>query len=235
MPKTLKKPLYKRALPSIGPDQLEGAIYLVRGQRVMLDSDLAPLYGVLTKALNQAVRRNLDRFPEDFMFQLLPEEADILRSHIVTSSSTTMGTTQQKAHKGGGTSKNLKSQIVTSSFEHGGRRNLPLAFTEQGVSMLSSVLRSARAAKVNIGIIRTFVRLRQFFASHSELELRPSELENRYDRKFKAVFDTIRELMDRSDPVKPEDGREIGFHSASQMKEEHRPYRCFTARTDAHS
>ena len=202
MPKGSNKPLYRRSPPP-APDaeRLEGLILLVRGQKVMLDRDLAALYGVPTKALNQAVRRNLGRFPEDFMFQLLAEEAERLRS-----------------------------QFVTSNAARGGPRYLPFVFTEQGVAMLSSVLRSERAVKVNIGIMRTFVRLRQLLASHRDLERQLAELEQKYDRKFRDVFDAIRELMERPEPILPEHGREIGFHTVKQLKEEPPPYRCF-ART----
>lgn len=195
----MPKPLYKRAAPPPPVDPVEGLIYLLRGQRVMLDSDLAALYEVPTKALNQAVRRNLDRFPKDFMFPLSAAEADSLRSQTVTS----------------------------NRAARGGRRHLPLVFTEQGVAMLSSVLRSARAVKVNIGIMRTFVRLRQLLASHADLERRLAELERKYDRRFKAVFQAIRELMDQPEPEPNDQGREIGFHTIPQLKEEPPPYRCF--------
>lgn len=131
----------------------------------MLSFDLAELYGVAVKALNQAVRRNLDRFPEDFMFQLTQEEFN-----------------------------NLKSQIVTSSWG-GIRRALPYAFTEQGIAMLSGVLKSPRAIRVNIEIMRTFVKLSQMLASNAELARKLNELGKKYDRQFKIVFDAIRELM----------------------------------------
>ena len=141
-------------------------IYFVRSQKVMIDADLADLYGVATKVLNQAVRRNLDRFPPDFMFQLNESEA---------------------AH--------LRSQAVTSSSDYGGRRYLPFVFTEHGVAMLSSILRSKEAIQVNIAIMRTFGRLRQMIESDRDLAKKLSELESKYDRQFKSVFDAIRELM----------------------------------------
>ena len=150
----------------------------MRGQRVMLDSDLAALYGVETKALVQAVRRNIRRFPEDFMFRLSKEEFDYLRS-----------------------------QIVTSRRDWGGRRYFPYAFTEHGVAMLSSVLRSDRAVIVNIEIMRTFVRLREMLSSNRELTRRLDELEQRYDSQFKAVFDAICQLM--APPARPT--RRLGF------------------------
>jgi hypothetical protein len=158
-------------------EQIEGSILLIRGQKVMLDVDLASLYGVETRILTRAVQRNLDRFPDDFMFQLTAEEFDDLRSQIGISS------------------------------RWGGRRYRPYAFTEHGVAMLSSVLRSERAVQVNIEIMRTFVRLRLMLASNAELERRLDELEARYDVQFRAVFDTIRELM--RPPSAPR--RRLGF------------------------
>ena len=156
-------------------ERIEKAIYLIRGERVMLDRDLAMLYEVETRALNQAVTRNRDRFPSDFMFELTRDEI-LGISQFVTSS-------------------NLKfSKRVT-------------AFTEQGVAMLASVLRSKRAILVNVEIMRTFVRLRQMLASNSELSRRLDELEKKYDRQFKVVFDAIRQLM--SPP--PPDHKPIGF------------------------
>ena len=143
----------------------------------MLDSTLAELYGVETKILNKAVQRNLDRFPSDFMFRLENQEVT-----------------------------NLKFQIGTSSL-HGGRRYLPYAFTEQGVAMLSSVLRSKRAIQVNIEIMRAFVRLKRMIASHEELAQKIDTLERKYDSQFKIVFDAIRKLM--NPPLKPK--RRIGF------------------------
>ena len=158
-------------------DRIEKAILLIRGQKVMLDVDLAGLYGVETKVLVQAVKRNLERFPEDFMFQLSQEEFAILRSQIVTSS------------------------------DWGGRRYRPYAFTEQGVAMLSSVLRSQRAIQVNIEIMRAFIRLRQMLASHVELARKLDALEKKYDAQFKQVFEAIRQLMAPPEPKR----RPIGF------------------------
>jgi len=162
----------------LAPHQIERRILLLRGQRVMLSTDLAILYGVPTKVLNQSVRRNSERFPDDFMFQLTADEVA-----------------------------NLKSQIVTSSSGHGGTRHPPYAFTEQGVAMLASVLRSPRAVAVNIEIIRAFVRLRQLLATHADLARKLAELEQRYDVQFRVVFDAIRELMAPADEARPE----IGF------------------------
>lgn len=150
-------------------ERIESRIHAIRGHRVMLDSDLAELYGVPTKVLNQAVKRNAERFPEDFMFQLAQDEADSLRSQIVTSNG------------------------------RGGRRYLPYTFTEQGVAMLSSVLNSPRAIQVNIVIMRAFVRLRGMLASHEELARKLAALERKYDahnEQIKAIFGAIRALME---------------------------------------
>jgi len=145
----------------------------------MLDEDLARLYGVETKRLVEQVRRNAERFPEDFMFRLTPDEHELLRSQFATSK------TEQR----------------------GGRRYAPYAFTEQGVAMLSSVLRSKRAVSVNIEIMRAFVRLRGLLAGNADLSRRLDELEGRYDRQFKVVFDAIRGLMEPPATAK----RELGF------------------------
>lgn len=161
-------------------ERITRAIVLIRGQKVLLDEALAALYGVDVKALNQAAKRNADRFPADFMFQLTAEENAVLRSQIVT----------------------LKS----GSGRH--RKFRPYAFTEQGVAMLSSVLRSRRAVRVNIEIMRAFVQLRQMLASHADLARKLAALEKKYDAQFKVVFDAIRELMA---PPEPPRKRRIGF------------------------
>ena len=148
--------------------KISRSIHFIREQQVMLDADLATLYQVPVKALNQAIKRNPERFPIDFMFQLTKQELANLRSHPVTSSS------------------------------HGGRRYLPFAFTEEGVAMLSSVLRSPRAARVNVEIMRAFVRMRLLIASNEELRRKLDELEKKYDKhdkQFTGVFAAIRELM----------------------------------------
>jgi hypothetical protein len=171
------------ALP-IPPEVIERRIYFLRGQKVMLDSDLAQLYGVETKVLNQAVRRNGSRFPDDFMFQLTMEEDE-----------------------------GLKSQIVTSNDQmgRGGRRKLPNAFTEQGVAMLSSVLNSERAIQVNIAIMRAFVKLRELLITNRELAEKLATLENKYDAQFKVVFQVISLLMDPTPAAPPKTNRRIGF------------------------
>lgn len=170
-------------------ERIEKSILLIRGEKVMLDADLARLYGVKVKALNQAVKRNATRFPSDFMFQLTAAETKVSWSHLVTNSGDRS------------TSANLRSQIVTSR-SHGGRRHRPFAFTELGVAMLSSVLRSPRAIAVNIEIMRVFVQLRRLLSSNAELARKLDALEKRYDKQFRAVFAAIRELM-KTDDHKP--------------------------------
>jgi hypothetical protein len=157
---------------------IERRIYLIRGHKVMLDADLAELYGVLTGNLNKAISRNRDRFPEDFMFQLSGDEF-----------------------------KNLRFQFGTSS-SWGGRRYPPYAFTEQGVAMLSSVLKSKRAVQVNIAIMRAFVRLREMLATHKDLARKLDEMEKKYDGQLKIVFDAICKLMQ---PPSAPPKRRIGF------------------------
>ena len=183
--------------------RIERRILLMRGEKVMLDSDLAELYGVEVKVLNQAVKRNLERFPSDFMFQLSSQEADlVLRSQIVTSNGkSTINLNEDR--------RSLRSQIVTSKLRRGGRRYRPYAFTEQGVAMLSSVIASPRAVQTNIAIMRAFVQLRQILASHTDLSRKLATLEGKYDKQFRVVFDAIRALM--SEKKKPR--REIGFHT----------------------
>jgi hypothetical protein len=165
------------------PQQIiESKIYLLRGKKVMLDRDLATLYGVETRTLNQAVRRNLNRFPEDFMFQFTTEEME-----------------------------NWKSQIVISNKEKKGLRKRPYAFTENGVAMLSSVLSSERAVEVNIQIMRTFTRLREMILTHKELAHKLAQLERKigkHDDEIKTIFNAIRQLMVPPEPKK----RKIGFN-----------------------
>jgi ORF6N domain len=148
-------------------------IYFLRKTRVMLDSDLAQLYGVTTSQLNQAVRRNRTRFPKDFMFQLTRRDLDILKSQIV----------------------------ISKAVGSGGRRFLPYAFTEHGIAMLSSVLHSDRAVQVNIAIMRAFLQLRSMLATHEDLRRKINEMEKRYDAKFHAVFATLRQMLET--PIPP--------------------------------
>jgi len=182
------------------PEQVAQFVFFVRGEKVMLDVDLAKLYGVSTKALNQALRRNRARFPHDFVFRLTAKEMAILRSQIVTSR------LQGRESQGVGIN---WSQSVTSSQEHGGRRYLPYAFTEQGVAMLSSVLRSSRAVQVNIAIMRTFVQLRRLMDSNADLARKIESLEKKYDEKFATVFAAIKQLIAPPTPAK----KRIGFHA----------------------
>jgi hypothetical protein len=160
----------------IPSERIVSMIYIIRNKKVMLDKDLAELYGVEKRVLNQAVKRNIKRFPEDFMFELDKKEAQ-----------------------------NLKSQIVTSSW--GGARKGFLVFTEQGVAMLASVLNSDRAIKVNIQIIRTFVKIRELLATNEALQRKVMEMEKKYDGKIKEIFDTLGLLLE--DKVKSK--KEIGF------------------------
>jgi len=156
---------------TVPPELIESKVYLIRGKRVMLDRDLAMLYDVPTKALNQAVRRNQARFPDDFMFVLSPSEG-----------------------------LNLKSQFVTSSW--GGKRKATKAFTEQGVAMLSSVLKSERVIQVNIQIMRTFTKLRELLATDRGLKEKIEQIEQKYDSRFKVVFDAIKLLVAEDDKPK---------------------------------
>jgi len=167
-------------------ERIEQRIYIIRGQKVLLSTHLAELYGVEVRALIQAVKRNIERFPEDFLFQLNGDEY-----------------------------KNLKSQIVISSW--GGIRSRPYAFTEQGVAMLSSVLRSKRAILVNVSIMRTFVKLRNLLSTHKELSAKLSQLENKiekHDEDIHAIFEAIRQLMNT--PEKPK--KKIGFIAERKAK-----------------
>ena len=176
--------------PVIQPEQIEQAIFLIRGQRVMLDRDLAALYGVETKNLNKAVRRNLDRFPADFMFQLTADEAESSRFQF--------GTLKR--------GQNIKY--------------LPQVFTQEGVAMLSSVLRSPRAVQVNITIMRVFVRLGETLALHKELASKLAELERKigsHDASIRTLFEAIHHLT--TPPAKPR--REIGFHAIGKEAADH--------------
>lgn len=169
----------------IPTEAIEKSIYLIRGEKVMLDRDLASLYDVETKALKRAVRRNLYRFPADFMFVLSPAEFQDWRRHFGTSKQDRMGL-----------------------------RHSPMAFTEHGILMLSSILKSKRAVLVNIEIMRAFVRLRHLLSSNIELSRRLDELENKYDRQFKVVFDAVRTLM--SPPTST--SKQIGFRATPRRQ-----------------
>lgn len=169
--------------------QAEQRILILRDQKVMLDFHLAELYGVETRALKQAVRRNPERFPDDFMFELTPEESRLLVSQTV----------------------------IPGLGKLGG--SVPMAFTEQGVAMLSSVLRSTRAVEVNIAIMRAFVRLRQMLATHKELAVKLEEMEKKYDGQFRLVFDAIRQLMAPTAKTKGE----MGFHAIPKPAKKKKP------------
>lgn len=177
----MKRPHTASSSRIVSVELIERRIYLIRGEKVILDADLAELYQTSTKSLNLAVRRNSMRFPADFMFQLSKEETDCLRF-----------------------------QIETSKPGRGGRRYFPYAFTEQGIAMLSSVLKSDRAILVNVSIMRTFVKLRQIMTTHKGLAQRIDALERRYakhDRHIGVIFDAIKKLLEPSVPPK----RRIGF------------------------
>jgi hypothetical protein len=184
-------------------EQVARRILYFRGEKVLLDFDLAVLYGVGVKVLNQAVKRNRERFPDDFMFQLTGEETQLLRSQLLRS-----GNRQVADNGDPGTN---WSQIVTSSQKYRGTKYRPYAFTEEGVAMLSSVLKSKRAVKVNIAIMRAFVKLRQTLGANRQLAQKFSELEERvgkHDDEIAAILEAIRQLM-----TPPERSRrEIGFH-----------------------
>ena len=177
-------------------DQIASRIRNFRGEKVLLDFDLAALYGVETRVLNQAVKRNADRFPSDFMFQLSVEETEMISQRVTSSAGQTVSDS---------------SQIVMSPGKHRGKRYRPYAFTEQGVAMLSSALNSERAIKVNIAIMRAFVKLRQILDTNREFAKKFSELEQRvgkHDEEIDAILEAIRQLM--APPGRPR--REIGFH-----------------------
>ncbi len=178
---------------SIRPGTIESKIYLIRGQKVMLDKDLASLYGVPTKRLKEQVKRNLRRFPADFMFQLTWKEWDSLRSHFATLDT---------AGKDGGSKRGKHAKY------------LPYAFSENGVAMLSSVLNSEGAIEVNIQIMRTFTRIREILLSHKDLALKLNALERKtsdHDKKFEIVFQIIRKLVAEPPPEEPKP--QIGFHT----------------------
>ncbi len=152
----------------VPPEIIEQKIYLIRGEKVMLDADLAHLYGVTTKRLNEQVKRNADKFPEDFAFQLTAEEYGVLSN---------------------------RSQIATGSQKHRDPRFMPWVFTEHGAIMAATVLNSKQAVAMSVYVVRTFIRLRQMLATHKDLSRKLAEMEKKYDAQFKVVFDAIRQLM----------------------------------------
>ncbi len=167
---------------------IERKIYLIRGHKVMLDRDLADLYQVETSYLNRQVKRNIDRFPADFMFQLNVEETEALRCQFG----------------------------ISNAAGRGGRRYFPYAFTQEGVAMLSGVLRSERAVLVNVAIMRAFVRLREILISNKDLASRLGSLEKKYDVRFRVVFDAIRKLME---PAVHPNRRDIGFRATDKKNQ----------------
>src|SRR5680860_487112 len=177
----------KKAI-AISGDLIENKIFFVRGKKVMMDKDLAELYGVETKVLNQAVKRNIKRFPYDFMFYLSKQEIAVWEEYF------------------------LRSQIVTLKKGQGEHKKyLPYCFTEQGVAMLSSVLKSERAIAVNIQIIRTFTKLREMLATNKELREKIEKLEGKYDKRFKIIFDTMGKLLDNKKGIEIDSSKKIGF------------------------
>jgi ORF6N domain len=178
------------------PENLAPLIFYVRGEKVLLDADLAALYGVEARALNQAVARNRTRFPDDFMFRLSTEEYESIRAHFVS---------------GAAGKPSNSSQTVMSSRKHRGQTYRPYAFTEQGIAMLSSVLRSPRAVEVNIAIMRTFVQLRRLMDSNRNLARRIEAMEKKYDEQFATVFDAIKRLIAEDNAPGTRSKRRIGF------------------------
>lgn len=173
--------------PPVPIERIQQSILLIRGKKVMLDSDLAKLYGVSTKRLNEKVKRNRDRFPEDFMFQLNPAEAEVLRS-----------------------------QFATSKTGRGGRRYLSFAFTEHGAIMLAAVLSTLRAIEVSVLVVRAFVKLREMLANHKELAVKLAELERKietHDESIRTLFQAIRELMAQPEPPR----KRIGFQTKEKL------------------
>ncbi|HKO96819.1 MAG TPA: ORF6N domain-containing protein [Pyrinomonadaceae bacterium] len=186
-------------LSRVSVQLIERRIYLIRGDKVMIDADLAELYELPTKRFNQQVRRNLKRFPEDFMFRLTKEESESLRSQFATSKQV---------------SESLRSQFATSKTGRGGRRYLPYALTEQGVAMLSSVLNSERAIEVNIAIMRAFVKLRRLLESNEDLNRKFAAVIRQlatHDKYFTIVFDELKKLSDPPTHAR----KQIGFKTAS--------------------
>lgn len=192
----------KPASPALVPaEQIQRRILVVRGMRVLLDADLARFYGVATRDLNKAVARNLDRFPTDFAFYLNPEEANDLMFQSGTSNAPAVGGTQSPEKKRPG---------------RGGRRKPPRVFTEQGVAMLASVLRSPRAVAMSVAIVRAFVQLREMLAGHRQLAAKLAELERRlegHDQAIGNLFEAIRQLVE---PSAPDHGRKMGFHQGNR-------------------
>jgi len=205
-----RKAASKPASQTFIPEQLAPLVIRLRRENVILDSDIAELYGIPVGQLNQAVKRNLDRFPPDFMFQLTEEELENLKSQFVISSSGAASLRSQSATLDDG-SNSLRSQfVILKRGQH--RKYLPYAFTEQGIAMLSSVLRSPRAVEVNIAIMRTFVQLRSLMQSNKLLAEKIEKLEEKYDQNFQIVFEAIKQLITADNNP----GKELGFHTINK-------------------
>ena len=200
-------------LSAVPNERIMSQIYFIRGEKVMFDRDLAELYGVTTGNLNKAVKRNIERFPKDFMFQLSEKEA----------------TAFSRFQNGSLSDENWKSQIVTldnsenlrfqnGSSSYGGRRYAPYVFTEQGVAMLSAVLKSKRAVAVSIQIVRTFVKLREILSTHKQLREKVELMEDKYDKSFKVVFQMIARLMKEDTQPK----KRIGFYDNTTERDTER-------------
>ncbi len=193
----------------LSPSAIAPKVHWIRHEKVILDYDLANLYGVEPGALNRAVKRNIERFPQDFMFQISREEAAALRCQTGILNVPPSDDSSQPV-----TSSALRSQTVTLKPGRGRHRKyLPYAFTEQGVAMLSSVLRSTRAVQVNIAIMRTFVQLRRLMDSNRDLARRIDSLGKKYNEQFRVVFDAIKRLIAEDKVRKSRPRREIGFHA----------------------
>jgi len=203
-----KAPMTDTRTSLVPIESIAAGIVLLRGRKVILDSDLARLYGVTTKRLNEQVRRNLDRFPDDFAFQVTQEEIESLRLQNATSNEDP-NLRSQIATSSGSEPENLRSQNATS--RHGGRRYLPYAFTEHGAVMAASVLNSPRAVEISVYVVRAFIRLRELLSTHAELSQRLAELESKvdnHDQEIATLIDAIRQLMRT-----PDDPRRIGFRA----------------------
>jgi len=195
----------KRAL-AVPTDSLESRILTIRGQKVILDTDLAAIYGVPIKRLNEQVKRNIRRFPPDFMFQLTAEEHAVLRSQFATLNRA-----------------NLRSQIATSSSDHGGRRYLPYAFTENGAVMAANVLNSPQAVRMSVFVVRAFVRMRDLLSGSRELAAELKKLEAkltaRLDGHETAIVEILQRMMDLLDPppLPPAPEKSLGFHTTMKL------------------
>jgi len=185
-------------------ERITSRILLVRGQKIMLDASLAELYGVTTKALNQTVKRNAKRFPEDFAFKLTPAEAGILRSQIATSSLQLTDPKDDFLNR---------SQIVTGSQKHRDPRLLPWVFTEHGALMAANLLRSDRAVQMSLHVVRAFVRLREMVAANKELAKKLDELERRVSHHDEAITSIVKAIRELATPPEPKPKRRIGFIS----------------------